>query len=161
MLLLGCLVCWSWIFIACVSLFGRLVCRFAFSCSRVAAQLDSILLGAHTVLCRWLVVLCVGPGSLSLSAYSVACFVFVVCRCSVVWCIGSPLLVLASWLSPILFFSVLTASCVATWSSRVLVLDLCRFSPRSVACFLFVRSHGVSSGLIAYGVVLHDVSSLL
>ncbi len=32
-----------------MSLFGCLVCRFGSSCSRVAAQLDSILLGAHSV----------------------------------------------------------------------------------------------------------------
>ncbi len=49
-----------------VLLFGRLVCWFASSRSCVAAQLDSILLGTHSVVCRYLVVSCFGPGSLSL-----------------------------------------------------------------------------------------------
>ncbi len=49
-----------------VSLFGRLVCRFASFRSCVVAQLDPILLGAHSVVCHYLVISCVGPGSLSL-----------------------------------------------------------------------------------------------
>ncbi len=60
--LLGCLVCWSWIFVA----FQLTPCWFASFRSCITAQLDSIFLGAHNVMCCCLVVSCIGLGSLSL-----------------------------------------------------------------------------------------------
>ncbi len=129
---------------------------------RVAAQLDSVLVSVFTALC-----VAVRSSSMSVRLFSlsrhgsarfyssrcsqrrvslldrlVCCSGFgvhsVVCCYSVVWCVGLRLLALVSRLSLILFFSVLTASCVAAWLSRVLDLDLCRFSAYSVACFVFV-----------------------
>ncbi len=102
----------------CVSLLGCLVCRFLSSCSCVAAQLDFILLDAHSVVCRCLVISCVGLGSL----------------------------LLFSSLRGLLHLCSITQRLFWSWCSwrRLLLLDrlmcwiwiLCRFSARSVTFFV-------------------------